>query len=55
MKKISFLILALIFSGTIYAQQLPQLTQFMDNNYVLNPAFAGMENYYQVKTSIRKC
>ncbi len=53
MKKISFLILALIFSGTIYAQQLPQLTQFMDNNYVLNPAFAGMENYYQVKTSIR--
>ena len=53
MKKISFLILAFIFSGSLYSQQLPQLTQFMDNNYVLNPAFAGMEDYYQVRTSIR--
>ena len=47
MKKISFLILAFIFSGSLYSQQLPQLTQFMDNNYVLNPAFAGMQDYYQ--------
>ena len=53
MKKISFLILAFIFSGSLYSQQLPQLTQFMDNNYVLNPAFSGMEDYYQVRTSIR--
>ena len=53
MKKISFLILAFIFSGSLYSQQLPQLTQFMDNNYVLNPAFAGTEDYYQVRTSIR--
>ena len=53
MKKISFLILVFIFSGSLYSQQLPQLTQFMDNNYVLNPAFAGMEDYYQVRTSIR--
>ena len=53
MKKISFLILAFIFSGSLYSQQLPQLTQFMDNNFVLNPAFAGMEDYYQVRTSIR--
>ena len=53
MKKLSFLILAFIFSGSLYSQQLPQLTQFMDNNYVLNPAFAGMDDYYQVRTSIR--
>ena len=53
MKKTFFLVLAFVFSGVVYSQQLPQLTQFTDNNYVLNPAFAGMENYYQVKTSIR--
>ena len=53
MKKISFLILAFIFSGSLYSQQLPQLTQFMDNNYVLNPAFAGMQDYYQARTTIR--
>ena len=53
MKKISFLVLAFIFSGSIYSQQLPQLTQFMDNGYVLNPAFAGMDDYYQVRTTIR--
>jgi len=53
MKKLSFLILTFIFSGSLYSQQLPQLTQFMDNNYVLNPAFAGMDDYYQVRTSIR--
>ena len=53
MKKISFLLLAFIFSGLLYSQQLPQLTQFMDNGYVLNPAFAGMEDYYQVRTTIR--
>ena len=53
MKKISFLLLAFIFSGSLYSQQLPQLTQFMDNGYVLNPAFAGMDDYYQVRTTIR--
>ena len=53
MKKISLLVLALISSGLIYSQQLPQLTQFMDNSYVINPAFAGMNDYYQVRTSVR--
>ena len=53
MKKISFLLLAFIFSGSLHSQQLPQLTQFMDNGYVLNPAFAGMDDYYQVRTTIR--
>jgi len=53
MKKTTLLVLAFIFSGFVYSQQLPQLTQFMDNSYVINPAFAGMEDYYQVRTSIR--
>ena len=53
MKKTTLLVLAFIFSGFVYSQQLPQLTQFMDNSYVINPAFAGMEDFYQVRTSIR--
>ena len=53
MKKTTLLVLAFICSGFVYGQQLPQLTQFMDNSYVINPAFAGMEDFYQVRTSIR--
>ena len=53
MKKISLLVLAFISSGLIYSQQLPQLTQFMENSYVINPALAGMNDYYQVRTSVR--
>ena len=37
----------------MYAQQLPQLSQFMINDFAINPAVAGMEDYYQIKTSVR--
>jgi type IX secretion system PorP/SprF family membrane protein len=53
MKKISILIIAICFGGMLKAQQLPQLTQYMINNYAVNPAVAGMYDYYQVKTTIR--
>jgi type IX secretion system PorP/SprF family membrane protein len=53
MKKISILILAICFGGMLKAQQLPQITQYMNNNYAVNPAVAGMYDYYQVKTTIR--
>ena len=53
MKKISILIIAICFGGILKAQQLPQLTQYMINNYAVNPAVAGMYDYYQVKTTIR--
>jgi len=53
MKKISILILAICFGGMLKAQQLPQITQYMINNYAVNPAVAGMYDYYQVKTTIR--
>ena len=53
MKKISILIISICFGGMLKAQQLPQITQFMINNYAVNPAVAGMYDYYQVKTSIR--
>ena len=53
MKKISLLIIAICFGGMLKAQQLPQITQYMINNYAVNPAVAGMYDYYQVKTTIR--
>ena len=53
MKRISLLIFAIYFAGALTAQQLPQITQYMNNNYVINPAVAGMYDYYQVNTSIR--
>ena len=53
MKKISILFFAICFGGILQAQQLPQITQYMNNNYAINPAVAGMYDYYQVNTSIR--
>ncbi len=44
--------LSLLFSPT-RAQQLPQFTQYMFNNYMINPAVAGMYNYYQIRTNNR--
>ena len=36
-----------------HAQQLAQYSQYMNNNYVLNPAVAGTEDYIDVKLSYR--
>ncbi len=53
MKRISILIFAICLTGVLKGQQLPQITQYMNNNYVINPAIAGMYDYYQVNTTIR--
>jgi len=44
--------LVLCFSAS--AQQRPQYTQYIFNNYLLNPALSGMENYTDVKLGYRK-
>src|SRR6478735_7090828 len=36
------------------AQQRPHYTQYVLNNYILNPALSGIENYTDVKMSARK-
>lgn len=36
-----------------FAQQKPQYTQYILNNYILNPALSGIENYWDVKLSNR--
>jgi len=39
--------------ATAFAQQLPHYTQYVLNNYIINPAVAGIENYTDVKISHR--
>jgi len=53
MKRLIILLITVSFCCTVKAQQLPQLTQYEQNNYAINPAIAGMYDYYQVKTSVR--
>ena len=53
MKKITILILIISTALVANAQQLPQFTQYMINDYVFNPAIAGIESNYQMKTNIR--
>ena len=39
--------------GTMFAQQRPQYTQYVFNNYLLNPAVSGIENYVDLKAGYR--
>src|ERR1700712_995974 len=54
MKRTLFL-LAFIISCVQFtiAQQRPQYTQYVFNNYLLNPALSGIENYTDVKAGYR--
>ncbi len=55
MKKHTYLGLILIaFSTCVFGQQKPQYTQYVFNNYLLNPALSGIENYLDLKTGYRK-
>jgi type IX secretion system PorP/SprF family membrane protein len=54
MKKILlFTVACLLLGFVVKAQQLPQYTQYMFNDYVLNPAIGGTHDYYQVVTDYR--
>src|SRR5664279_6050206 len=39
--------------GCVSAQQQPYYTQYILNNFILNPALAGIQNYGDVKVSYR--
>ena len=43
----------LCFFITCFSQQRPHYTQYILNNYIINPAVAGIENYWDVKLSHR--
>jgi type IX secretion system PorP/SprF family membrane protein len=47
------LILVLVTVIQTIAQQSPQYTQYMFNEFVINPAIAGTDDYYQVRTNHR--
>ncbi|WP_443938782.1 PorP/SprF family type IX secretion system membrane protein [Pedobacter sp. MW01-1-1] len=51
-----FLVLSfcLALSTALYAQQRPQYSQYILNNYLLNPALSGIENYTDVKLGFRQ-
>lgn len=53
MKKSICLLLFLLVCRIGYSQQKPQYTQYIFNNFLLNPAVAGIENYIDVKTGYR--
>lgn len=52
-KKLSIIIPALLCACLVIAQQRPHYTQYILNNYILNPAITGIENYVDVKMSMR--
>jgi type IX secretion system PorP/SprF family membrane protein len=55
MRKIVFGLLSVLFiHKTIQAQQKPHYTQYILNQYILNPALTGIENYTDVKISHRR-
>jgi type IX secretion system PorP/SprF family membrane protein len=51
--KIKILFLGIILWGGLAAQQRPYYTQYILNNYLINPAVAGIENYWDMKISHR--
>lgn len=53
MKRLVVLGTFLLIVGHGYAQQLPHYTQYVLNNYILNPALSGIENYTDIKISAR--
>lgn len=53
MKKKLILIPVLVLCVQAFAQQRPHYTQYILNNYILNPALSGIENYMDIKLSMR--
>jgi type IX secretion system PorP/SprF family membrane protein len=55
MKKLQTILILFILAGSmnLAGQQLPQYSQFMFNDFVLNPAIAGIHDHYQIRTNHR--
>jgi len=53
MKKKLLILPALLGGMLAMAQQRPHYTQYILNNYILNPALSGIENYTDIKLSTR--
>jgi type IX secretion system PorP/SprF family membrane protein len=53
MKKVFTGIAMMLATVFVFAQQRPHYTQYILNNYILNPAISGIENYTDIKLSAR--
>lgn len=53
MKRIVASAFVLIYCTNLFSQQRPHYTQYILNNFIINPAVAGIENYTDVKVSHR--
>lgn len=53
MKRFLTAIILIVVAFVVHAQQRPYYTQYILNNYIINPAVAGIENYTDVKLSHR--
>ncbi|MEN8226650.1 MAG: type IX secretion system membrane protein PorP/SprF [Bacteroidota bacterium] len=55
MRRVTYIILLAIVTGStaLQGQQLPQYTQYMFNDFVINPAIAGVHDFYQIRTNHR--
>jgi len=55
MRRVAYIILFVILTGSacLKGQQLPHYTQYMFNDFVINPAIAGVHDYYQIRTNHR--
>jgi type IX secretion system PorP/SprF family membrane protein len=53
MKKYLFTMIFFCGAMSLKAQQKPQYTQYIFNNFLINPAIAGIENYVDVKAGYR--
>ena len=53
MKKINLSVLCICLSFLAMSQAKPSYTQYILNNYILNPALTGIENYVDIKASHR--
>lgn len=53
MKKIVFILLVIVCVAKLSAQQLPQYSNYMINDYAMNPAIGGVNPYFEAKSNNR--
>lgn len=55
MRKLRTIMILFTLAGTLNlaGQQLPQFSQYMFNDFILNPAIAGIDDFYQIRTNHR--
>ena len=52
-KKALILLISILFTEEVFTQQSPHYTQYMFNDFIINPAIAGTKNYYQIRSNHR--